>query len=723
MNAEEMKQLVATAQWGQLETAWGAAIEGDCPLSGLAEVLEAVAAAGKSETADVLGWMLLTDRCDRAPAAEAIDAARAALSVSPDNAELREMAVELYRKAFPEHPHLEVILKASGLAGGQSPRRAFATLTTCLALQPGGHVVNRYDDRALEVVEFDSVMGEFKLADPRGETVFMEPKKLADDFDVAEESDFRVLLQHKGEDLKKLIASDPAAVLIGFCQAHGGRTNSTVLKSEMISRKLLTASEWSKWWTRARSACKKCPQLGLEGRNPVDIIYYPQGRSLEEELAREAAGAWSPLERLTVLTQYARQLQQRKETVNAEFAGPIVEAIAVQARSGKPQALAAAIAVRSAVELGMPAPGECPSPQDILAASAKPAEEVADLPDASFWPGALDVLQDREDAVEQLEKLLHLSAPEHLDDLAARLRALGAGEAVDRAAAEAVGDASAHRDLYLWLWRGPAEPPAQMPGPVEMLSRMLEMLQRIDHDGTMAAADRAASRQRIRSALSASDYAGYRRAVAEMNSGVAETFRDRIQRCVGLSETVREDMLSILRDAFYKLFVKEKVEPWLDEAALWTTEAALHKREDLLKEIIEIRMPENARAIGAAAEHGDLSENSEWKFAIEERDLLRARAAKLQMEIASARILHPEDVPTDHVGIGSRAHLTRDGDGLEAALTILGVWDSDLPNRVYSYKAAISAELLGKSVGDRVSLKLEDLAGDYTITAISNGLT
>ena len=45
-------------------------------------------------------------------------------------------------------------------------------------------------------------------------------------------------------------------------------------------------------------------------------------------------------------------------------------------------------------------------------------------------------------------------------------------------------------------------------------------------------------------------------------------------------------------------------------------------------------MRANAKAIGEAAAHGDLSENSEYRFALEERDLLRARLAQLQGQSA-----------------------------------------------------------------------------------------
>src|SRR6185295_11961836 len=97
------------------------------------------------------------------------------------------------------------------------------------------------------------------------------------------------------------------------------------------------------------------------------------------------------------------------------------------------------------------------------------------------------------------------------------------------------------------------------------------------------------------------------------------------------------------------LYVKIKIEPWLDESVIFGTQPGMNKREEELNFLVNVKMKENAKAIGDAAAHGDLSENSEYKFALEERDLLRARVAGIQNELNLARLLTPDDVTTDAV--------------------------------------------------------------------------
>jgi transcription elongation GreA/GreB family factor len=434
-----------------------------------------------------------------------------------------------------------------------------------------------------------------------------------------------------------------------------------------------------------------------------------------------------PLEKLAVLENFVRQSKQRKVPVNAEFVGAIVDTLAQQARQYQKDrtgdALAAALALEVAGEMGLAPPREGhPNVGDILAGTSRPVQLICELEDYSLWPYCLQALGKRPDAAYQLTLLLHAAPTSQLDVIAALLDQAGAAAAVGDAVAKALTSPRENLDIFLWLWVGSKKPVTGLPGKVEMFSKVLNVVAELDHDFQIGHAERKASKQKVRWAMATADYASYRQALREMTEAVAGTFKSRVQRSMGLAESVRDDMISLLRENFYSLFVRAKVEPWLDETTIWTTPAALDKRQAALKDIIEVKMLENARAIGEAAAHGDLSENSEWKFAIEERDLLQARAAKLQEEIVMARVIQPEDVPADYVGVGSKVILERIGDNKRLELTFLGPWDSDLEKGQYSYQTVLGQELMGKTIGEGANVKFEGLEGEYRITAIESGI-
>ena len=216
MIAQEWTDLIAQADTDALEAAWNRALEQNVPAAELSDVLDALMAAGKADLAEMLAWSLLNDRSARAERDEALSAAHVAVSTVPASGEVRAEAEKLFRKHYADHPHLDQILRASGLSGEQSARRAFRTLDKCLNLYEGAFLYNRFEEQVLQVRGFDALMGQFELVDSRGRMAMLEPKAIADDYDLVDESDFRVLRHFHPERLGQLLEEDP----IGGAHRH-----------------------------------------------------------------------------------------------------------------------------------------------------------------------------------------------------------------------------------------------------------------------------------------------------------------------------------------------------------------------------------------------------------------------------------------------------------------------------------------------------------------------
>jgi len=323
-----------------------------------------------------------------------------------------------------------------------------------------------------------------------------------------------------------------------------------------------------------------------------------------------------------------------------------------------------------------------------------------------------------------LTALLRRAPAERLDEIAERIDPAERAGVLAELLADALARPAELLEVCIWLWRGPAVPPPEMPSKVDLLMRLLSVLQEWQREWDADRDRRRQTYQRVRAALSGRDYAAYEAALGQMDAGVAGTLRRRIERLDGLAAAVRQEMLDRLLDRHASAFqtTAAPVAPWEDDSVVYTTQAARDRRQDELRHIQEIEMPANSRAIGVAADHGDLSENAEWKFAIEEQQRLQQRAAKLQDELARARILDPEDVPTGEVGIGSRVRLRAvDGQG-DVELSILGPWDSDVDSRVYSYGTPLAKALLGKGVGETVTLKLDGRESEWTIVHLGSAV-
>jgi transcription elongation GreA/GreB family factor len=229
-------------------------------------------------------------------------------------------------------------------------------------------------------------------------------------------------------------------------------------------------------------------------------------------------------------------------------------------------------------------------------------------------------------------------------------------------------------------------------------------------------------RAKVRTGLISKAFAGFKECLEGMDPAMAQAIRRQIERAVGLGPRVQEGMLDVLREKFPKLYVKAKVEVWDDETVLYFSEAGLKIKEAEQHEIVNVKMRENAKAIGEAASHGDLSENSEFKFALEERDLLRARVAQLNSELSLARTIDPHDIPTDHVSIGQRLTLIPTAGGAPVEMTLMGINDTDLARRIYSYKTPLARQVLGRRVGDEITISFEDKEAPYRLERIDSAV-
>ncbi|MEM9802666.1 MAG: GreA/GreB family elongation factor, partial [Planctomycetota bacterium] len=141
---------------------------------------------------------------------------------------------------------------------------------------------------------------------------------------------------------------------------------------------------------------------------------------------------------------------------------------------------------------------------------------------------------------------------------------------------------------------------------------------------------------------------------------------------------------------------------------IWTTKEGLRRRSNELKELREVKIPENQEAIGRAASFGDLSENSEWEAAIEEQRNLTARAMEIEEELRATDLIEEATVIEDLVSPGTQVTYREVESGSSSTVLILGPWDPDEVHgtQVVSYRAPLAQGLLGLNKGDRATLKL-----------------
>ncbi|MFQ5413208.1 MAG: GreA/GreB family elongation factor, partial [Phycisphaerae bacterium] len=696
-------------------------------LAAYSTVLAAVVKSGRAQQADTLAWAAGEAVSARCPPLDTLRVAGAFLLSIPKSTELRAQVVKLYRAAYADRDGLEALLEEAGVGGGRPVRRALRTVETCLGLSVGDHLIERHGPGAARIDAIDTTDWTFTV-NTGAETVRLGAVRLADAYYAGPRDALPVMRCFYREDLIRRLQTSPVELVIDICRRSDGRTDKPALESLLVPD-LLDADAWKKWWTRARAAMKQSPCLRLASRAPYAIEYVENPPEPGEALLDAVAASADPAGGFSQVEQYVRECRARRTDPDAGVLTACCNHFVDQARrlqgSGEARAGLLWLIARRIGELA--GTGDASDGAEAYLRKSADVEAVlAVVTDESLLADACAlVIEGRPaDGRAQVLSLLPTFSMAVCDRVAAKLGDAGCTAAdfapvVQRILASPV----VHNDALLWLWNGPAT--GSVLGdvsPVTVLSRVIAALEECQRRDTLSREVVRKVATRTRSVLSARGYARYRQCLDVLDRGMADALRTRLRRLSNLGHTVHQRLLNLLARKFPQIDTAPKIEPWRRDDVLFVTEHGLRNKQREIDEHINVKMKENARAIGAAAAKGDLSENSEYKFALEERDLLRARLAQMNAELEIAEILAPEDVPTDHIGVGTRVRMRRVGDGAAYELCFLGPWEADGDRGIVNYRAPLAQRVLGKVVGDLVEFDHTAASGTYEIVSLHNAL-
>lgn len=130
---------------------------------------------------------------------------------------------------------------------------------------------------------------------------------------------------------------------------------------------------------------------------------------------------------------------------------------------------------------------------------------------------------------------------------------------------------------------------------------------------------------------------------------------------------------------------------------------------DRLLHELTITLP---KAIQRAVEMGDLSENAEYKSALERQQFVQARLNHLTQRAGELSRIDVSSIAADRVGFGSKVRLRNVGNGEVVEYNIVFGDYIDLDTNQISMASPIGRALLGKQMDDEVVVQLP--RGDRT---------
>jgi transcription elongation factor GreA len=151
---------------------------------------------------------------------------------------------------------------------------------------------------------------------------------------------------------------------------------------------------------------------------------------------------------------------------------------------------------------------------------------------------------------------------------------------------------------------------------------------------------------------------------------------------------------------------------------LLVTRASFEKKQQDLKHVIDVEIPENSKEIGIAMSKGDLRENAEYKAALEKQEMLKVVASRLKEDVQQAQIFNENEVKTDRIGFGTRARLRNERTGQSESYVILGPWESNPSKNVISYLSPLGMALWDHGPGEELKFAINQNEFHYIVEGI-----
>lgn len=142
------------------------------------------------------------------------------------------------------------------------------------------------------------------------------------------------------------------------------------------------------------------------------------------------------------------------------------------------------------------------------------------------------------------------------------------------------------------------------------------------------------------------------------------------------------------------------------------------KLEEELKNLKFIERPRVIASIAEARSHGDLSENAEYDAAKNRQAFLEGRIADIEDRVARALVVDPREVRTDKIVFGATVAVMDVDAGEKRTFKIVGSDEADVKQGLLSIDSPIARQLLGKTSGDQVIVKVPKGSLEYEILSV-----
>lgn len=149
------------------------------------------------------------------------------------------------------------------------------------------------------------------------------------------------------------------------------------------------------------------------------------------------------------------------------------------------------------------------------------------------------------------------------------------------------------------------------------------------------------------------------------------------------------------------------------------TQEMYDKMKERLEYLKTVARKEVSQKISIARDFGDLSENAEYSAAREEQAQIEGEILEIEAKLNNAKIIAFDSVNKNTIGVGCKVRLLDKVFDEEIEYTIVGTVEVNIAENKISNESPIGKALIGKKVGDVISVQTARATLEFEVLSIS----
>jgi len=583
------------------------------------------------------------------------------------------------------------------------------------AMEPGAYVVHRswgfgqiksYDDASLRlIIDFKG-----KKSHP------MDPAFCITTMDVLPEKHLLVRKETEPTRIAELVADSPAQLVVEALQAYPNNA-ATAIELEITLAQVVGDEKFKKWWSVGKKAVAKDPRISVPAKKTECYVLRDVPVSTEDEILEQFNGTRSARRRILLAEELMEALGRKDLKVDlAAVLKAVADAVRDSNQLDASERLYGA-AVRDDLAKATGSEEVFEPSQASLIASTRDLPAIAEKIPVHFQSRFLELIQETHpiEARDILFNLLKSSQGKFTTEVINFLVEQGHADELAATLKRWQTEQHLRAPVLLWIVKNRhSKKFAKLLNDLITPRLLNAIFFAIDYEALQSASARriplgdilSEDTDLISDLLSTAD---------------PETARDLANTLMlnqGFEELTKKSLLARFIKIFPKIQSLVAADAESKEEQLLVSRSSFERKRTEYETIVSKKIPENSKAIATAREHGDLKENSEYKMAKQDQQVLMAQKTLLERDLGRARVTDFSEASSEQVSAGTVVELRNVASSALSTYTILGAWDGDPDNNIISYKTVLGAALLGKRAGEAVKVKTGASEENYVIVAI-----